>query len=389
MPALYAQSLATFVVCLASLYILAKLAPIVKLLDYPDERKRHSDPVPVVGGIALYCTLLFGAFLWGNDTASMISVRGQDALWILVGTAGFLVVTGVADDRFQLGITLRAGCELLAALAVIELLDLRVVKLGDLLGIGVIRLPSDVSYIFTAIGIFGVINAFNMLDGLDGALASLVIATLVVFHLLTETPVGSVSLTLGVSLLAFLISNLSLTRSIPKTFLGDAGSRLLGFIVVCLLLAAASDQVGASKIINPVTTLYLVALPLCDMTFTTLRRIIKGRSPFLPDRTHIHHLLEELGFPKLRALGVIVITSLAMNLLGLTLHRLGAPERYQMAIFMILFAAYCFFVNQAWFLVEKRETADGLGTSSNKKPLSASTHTIERQAKIQSKAEPR
>ena len=291
----------------------------------------------------------------------MISVRGQDALWILVATAGFLVVTGVADDRFQMGITARAGCELLAALAVIELLDLRVVKLGDLLGLGIIRLPSDVSYIFTAIGIFGVINAFNMLDGLDGALASLVIATLVVFHLLTETPVGHVSLILGVSLLAFLISNLSLTRLIPKTFLGDAGSRLLGFIVVCLLLAAASEQVGSPKIINPVTTLYLVALPLCDMTFTTLRRIINGRSPFLPDRTHVHHLLEELGFSKLRALGIIVITSLAMNLLGLMLHRLGAPEHYQMAIFMILFSAYCFFVNQAWFLVEKLQAAGRSG----------------------------
>ena len=75
MSSLYAQGLAAFLVCLANLYILAKLAPAVKLLDYPDERKRHSNPVPVVGGIALYCTLLVGAFLWGNDTASMISVR--------------------------------------------------------------------------------------------------------------------------------------------------------------------------------------------------------------------------------------------------------------------------------------------------------------------------
>ena len=94
------------------------------------------------------------------------------------------------------------GSELLVALIVIEKLDLRV-HLGDLLSIGNIQLSAFIAYPFTMVAIFGIINAFNMLDGIDGLLATLVIATLVTFHLFTELPPGLVTLFIGSSLGAF------------------------------------------------------------------------------------------------------------------------------------------------------------------------------------------
>ena len=118
------------------------------------------------------------------------------------------------------------------------------------------------AYPFTVISIFGVINAFNMLDGMDGLLATLVILTIALFHLFTATQPGFVSLAIAASLLAFLVSNLNFSPLRPKTFLGDAGSKLLGFIVACLLLAAASAQVGEIKLVQPSTALFVVAIPL-------------------------------------------------------------------------------------------------------------------------------
>ena len=129
---------------------------------------------------------------------------------------------------------------------------------------------------FSVLAIFGLINAFNMLDGIDGLLAMLVIATLLSFHIFTNTESGLFSLYLMSALAGFLVSNLSLSRLVPQCFLGDAGSKLLGFIVVLLLLSAASEQVGGEKLIKPVTALYLVAIPCSIWCYNIAKSISKA-----------------------------------------------------------------------------------------------------------------
>lgn len=347
------QTLVAFGFTLAMTVVLSQVAPSLGLMDKPSDRKRHTEATPLVGGLAIMVTLCLGAILWGESNGFFIAVRDQQALWVLLGCALFLTLTGALDDRLNLGIFARVGSELMVALVVIEVLNLRLVHLGDLLGIGNIQLSAYFAYPFTMVAIFGIINAFNMLDGMDGLLASLVIATLITFHLFTELPPGLVTLFIGSSLVAFLVSNLKLAAFIPKTFLGDAGSRLLGFIVVCLLLGAASGQVGGTKIIRPATALFLVALPLFDMVFTTLRRVIRKGSPFEADRGHIHHLLQDLGFSDRRALVVIVAISVSLNFLGLMLHRSIVAEHHQFAMFCGCFALYCLLMSQAWRVAER------------------------------------
>ena len=347
------QGLAAFGFTLVMIFVLSKFAPRLGLMDTPSDRKRHATATPLVGGLAIMATLCLGALIWGESNGFLIAVRDQEALWVLLGCAIFLVLTGVLDDRFSLGVFARVGSELLVAMIVIESLNLRLVDLGDLLSIGNIQLSAFFAYPFTMIAIFGIINAFNMLDGIDGLLATLVIATLVTFHLFTELPPGLVTLFIGSSLVAFLVSNLKLAPFIPKAFLGDAGSRLLGFIVVCLLLGAASGQVGGTKIIQPATALFLVALPLFDMVFNTLRRILRKGSPFAADRGHIHHLMQDLGFSDRRALVLIVAISVSLNFLGLMLHRSIVAEYHQFAIFCGCFALYCLLISQAWRVAEK------------------------------------
>ena len=353
MSPLLVQSLTAFFCTLVAIVALAPLARKVGLVDVPTERKQHQDAVPLIGGLAIFIAFLAGALLWGAAETSTVVIKGQSALGVLLGCSAFLVITGMLDDRFHLGVFMRIASEVLVALTIIELLDLRLTWLGDLVGTGEIGMPPTVSYIFTVVAMFGLMNAFNMLDGIDGLLASLVITTIVGFHLFTATKPGLVSLFILASLSAFLISNLKLSPIVPKTFLGDAGSKLLGFVVVCLLLGAASSQVGGEKLIKPATALFLVTVPLFDMVFTTLRRIIRKGSPFAADRSHIHHLFLDLGFSHRRALVMIVTINLAATSLGLLLHQLNAPEYYQLGIFIGMFALYCLLASQAWIVADK------------------------------------
>jgi UDP-GlcNAc:undecaprenyl-phosphate GlcNAc-1-phosphate transferase len=323
------------------------------LVDTPTERKQHAEPVPLIGGIAIFITFCVGTFIWSDAEGASLIIREKNALGVLMGCCAFLVITGALDDRYNLGVFLRVVSEVLVALIFIELTGLKLLWLGDLIGVGEIRMPPSVSYIFTVIAIFGLMNAFNMLDGIDGLLASLAITTIIGFHLFTATAPGLISLFILSALCAFLISNLKLAPCIPKTFLGDAGSKLLGFVMVCLLLSAASGQVGGQKLIKPVTALYLVAIPLFDMVFTTVRRVIRNGSPFAADRSHIHHLILDLDFSHRRALVMIVAMNVTATGLGLLLHRLQAPEYYQMGIFMGAFALYSLLVSQAWVAADR------------------------------------
>ena len=125
---------------------------------------------------------------------------------------------------------------------------------------------------------------------------------------------------------------------------------------MCLLLAAASAQVGDTKLIKPVVALLVVALPPYDMVFTSLRRIIRKGSPFAADRSHIHCLMQDLGFSERRAPVIIVCIHSSITLIGLTLHRADTPEHYQFAIFSGGFALYSLLSSQLWLVAKRLES---------------------------------
>ncbi len=358
------SSLVTLALCafFSTLLLSVLLAPVARkvgLVDEPSERKQHQHPIPLTGGIAVFCSLALCAIIWNLSSSGNLFNDQREIISTLVRCSGFLVFTGALDDRFHLGVLLRIVSEVLVAIAVIELIGLRLDELGDLVGTGNIEMPRAVAYTFTVIAMFGLINAFNMLDGLDGLLASMVIATVLGFHVFTATAPSLLALCIISTLGAFLVSNLDLSPVIPKSFLGDAGSKLLGFIVVVLLLEAASGKVFGSVELRPVTALYLVAIPLFDMVFTSLRRIVRRGSPFAADRSHIHHLLLDLGFSHRRAVVLILAINLATTGLGLLLQRLAAPDYYQMGIFVASFVFYCLFASQAWRVADKLTAIQG------------------------------
>ena len=353
MSTLILQFCIAFVATLAGLIVTSPLAKRLGLIDKPSERKRHSSYAPLTGGLAIYLSMLVCVFIWSEQVSGLTLVRSQEAVNAILTCCGLIVFIGALDDRFDMRVPWRIAAELLIAYSVIEILDFRLRELGDLFGFGAITLDTIPSYLFTLIAIFGLINAFNMLDGLDGLLASLIIASLTTFHTLSGTPPNFASVFVVGSLSAFLAVNLQFIKIVPRCFLGDAGSKLLGFTMVLLLLSAASDQVGTVKVIRPVTALFCAAIPLFDMVFVSLRRVMNGCSPFSSDRTHIHHLLKELGVNDRSCLVYITGGQTLLVCLGMILHNSKVDDHQQMAVFLTAFSVYCLTIAALWRRVEK------------------------------------
>ena len=297
----------SFVVSALVLRALYPWASRLGLLDHPSERRKiHSDATPLIGGIAIFCGFL---------VCSVICLPWEACRVCGALGAAILVVVGVVDDRYQLGHHIRFLAQIAAALLLTLGVGVHLESLGDLLGLGEIHL----SYLATPITVFaivGIINAFNMIDGIDGLAAGLALSALT--PLLLIMPQGQshthfLVLALIAATVPYLVCNLELCCCKGrKVFLGDAGSMLLGYVVVWALIEVSQNQ----HAIRPVTALWLVAIPLMD-TFSVMgRRVLSRRSPFSADRGHLHHVLSRLlGSPR-RALFPMLLSAVALAALG-------------------------------------------------------------------------
>lgn len=346
------QLVASFFLTLALIIVLAPMTRGLGLTDKPSARKLHQGNIPLTGGIALFLTLTALLFVFLKPTSTHLA-------WLL--GAGLLVIAGALDDRFNLPLLPRVIIELLAAAIMVFGAGLWVEDLGNLLGTGNLSLPFWLGMPVTLIAVFGIINAINMIDGMDGLASGVCLLALGVLLAVTgpSASLGGLELLLMGGLLAFMFCNISGGRYLPKVFLGDAGSNLLGFTLVWLVIETTSTDKSISQRLEPATALYLVGLPLIDMVTTTLRRVRKGKSPFHPDRTHIHHILQRSGFSHGGALVLILVLSLTINLIGVTLQKLGAPAWLLFLVFIGLFVLYSYNIHHAWKLSKRLRPLSG------------------------------
>src|SRR5690606_32615579 len=274
------------------------------------------------------------------DGPALAFPRPTDGVFLASGAV--LVVVGALDDRFGLDVRLRMVIEAMAATLMVFGAGLWISNLGNLLGVGQIHMPIWLGYPFTLVAVFGILNAMNMIDGMDGLAGGISLMALLILLCLMPpdaTVHGLAPLLLG-GLLAFLLCNLQILPFMPKIFLGDAGSKLLGLALVWFLILAAKNPNLAEGGMAPATALYLVGLPLFDMVATTIRRGRRGVSPFQPDRTHIHHILQGLGWRPRRVILVILGLALAINLLGVAFTLAKLPDAVQFAVFFALYLTY-------------------------------------------------
>lgn len=323
----------------AALFLMRKVARNMGLVDRPDQRKNHTGVIPIAGGIAICITLSNILYtrpeLIPNSTLLLTSII-------------VLTVIGSLDDKYDLNIFFRLFTQILLALAFIYVSDYQILYLGDLFGFGDIWLGHYVSCAITIVGILSVINAFNMIDGVDGLLGTLSIITFLGLAWLLQwnqqASLAYFCLILVVTILPYVMMNLGYFGRQRKVFMGDAGSMLLGFVAVWLLLNASQGDRESS--ISPTTALWLIGVPLMDMVCVVIRRVMLKQSPFHPDRNHIHYILQDLGLSALRVFSYICGLACLLAFIGVMGELLHIPEFVMLYGFLICFGIYCCFLNQ-------------------------------------------
>ena len=276
-------------VTLVALMMLVPNAPRLGLLDNPSHRKRHESPTPMVGGLAIFLGL----------AASLSVATPLDNVFPFMIAAGCFVTLGVIDDRLEINGPLRS-C--LQAIIITGFLIATSVQVSDL-GLGT-EIPAHpglmtLGYFFTAVALLGLVNAFNLIDGLDGLSSGLAIIALVGVGL-AATIAGHNNYALSVvvmvaPVLVFWSANVGLLGSRMKTFLGDAGATFLGFLVGVTLIQSSQAPVS---IIEPVFVVWCVAIPVIDTLQVMYHRMKDGRSIFDSDRLHMHYRLVDAGYSK-------------------------------------------------------------------------------------------
>ena len=313
------------------LKVLIHLAPRLNLMDEPGGHRQHEDKTPLVGGLAIFCSFLI-TVLWTD-----VPLSGLRALF--AGSV-LLVIIGVLDDMHELSTRWRFIPQIIAALGACLWADILLVDLGKLFGDSVLYLGRW-SIALTVFSMVGVINALNMIDGTDGQSGSiLLIAFAALAWVAASTGYQQLSILIAILVIVavFLAFNFPFSEnSRARTFMGDTGSMFLGFLL-CWYLIVMSQ--GETRQITPVTALWLVSIPLIDTVSVMLRRMALGHSPFVADRTHIHHLLPTFGFSRRKSLLIVIILTLAGALYGLYALQANIAESFQFTVFMAFFVGY-------------------------------------------------
>lgn len=296
---------------LALLIVVSLIPAIIKyalkfnLVDMPDERKVHQIPTPRFGGLAIF----FGTFLFTVILATTLN----NTLFLQLLFLLFLVfLLGIADDKASLKANFKFGIQIILATAMVAL-GFRIESLHGLMGIG--HLAPVIQYPLSILVIVGLTNAFNLIDGIDGLAGGLTLINSFIFahlfYVIGKPLFALFSISLAGASLGFLIFNFKNA----KIFMGDGGSLFIGFSMSIMGIAFLKFMPQAQPLVemrNVALVFSLMLVPVYDTVRVFAERIIQGRSPFHPDKTHIHHLLLKSGFNPTKAVIILYLTNIAL-----------------------------------------------------------------------------
>ncbi len=318
-----------FIITFLAVPVILQVAEQKKLYDIPDERKVHTRLVASLGGVGI-----FGGFL----LASLLSIQGylNPEFQYFFAAALVIFFLGLKDDLMILSATKKFIGQIIAASILIHLGGIRLDSMHGLLGFN--ELPEAFSLALSYLTIIVVINSFNLIDGVDGLASSLGILTMSVFGIyffvIDYQAYALFSFALAGSLVAFMIFN----HHPAKIFMGDSGSLMIGLvnaILVIKFINVANEPFVAVQVPSAVAIGFAILIvPLLDTLRVFSIRIFNGRSPFTPDRNHVHHLLLDRGLGHT----AVTITCVAVNIGFIVLAWLGRSlgPNYLLLIMLVL-----------------------------------------------------
>lgn len=281
----------SFLIAFFAIPAIIRVANEKRLFDLPDPRKVHTKQIASLGGVGIFIGFLLSLLL-------CVSLQQAPEFQYFYAASLLVFFLGIKDDILILSASKKFLGQLLAAAIIIHLGNIRIDSMHGFLGI--YALPDVVSYPLSYLIVIVVVNAFNLIDGVDGLAASLGLLTTAVFGTyfsMAHMPAYALlSFGLTGALCAFLIYN----YHPAKIFMGDSGALLLGLvnaILVIKFITVADSLNGTFPIPSSVAIGFsILIVPLLDTLRVFSIRIVNGRSPFSPDRNHIHHLMLDRGF---------------------------------------------------------------------------------------------
>lgn len=327
------RTLILIIVALLSLTVTTVVYPFVlryarrhKIVDNPDARKLHRLPVPVMGGVAVYTGILAGCL------AMFFLVPGASISWSLMAITTMLLM-GVWDDIKNLPALLRLVAQFCIVGAYMWFTGYHIDNFFGVFGIHEISPWLGIPLSLVA-GV-GVINAINMIDGVDGYSSGFGIMAsgsfAVLFIAVHQSVWSCLAVIVASSLIPFFFHNVFGKKS--KMFIGDGGTMMIGFLMTIFALGAFSLRHGSELEEQGVGVIAMTVAILCIPIFDTLRvmtaRMARGRSPFKPDKSHLHHLFIDMGFSHLGAAIIILSINVVVILVWLLLWLCGASINVQ------------------------------------------------------------
>lgn len=305
------------------------------LVDLPDRnRKFHKRPTPLTGGLSIFISLLISAKLY-IDLNELNGFIPLFSLMLVIGSF-FILVIFLIDDLISLRPSIRLIAQVLCSYFVIHTSGVYLENLGDLLGFGEIYL-GNLGIPVTIFCVVGIMNAFNMIDGINGLCAGSALVMLLFTGFASNFIYDSMLVILIGSMLGFSVFNLGIIGKKRGVFLGDHGSNFIGFVVAWVAIHCSQNEIYN---LAPMTTVWFVAIPFLDCIALIISRTLRGISWAAPGRDHIHHKLMQKYSPEMSLLIILFFSSL-LNLFGLYLEN-NFDIYISFYIFLIFSASYYF-----------------------------------------------
>lgn len=331
----------TFITSLLLVPIVKKIAIHVNAMDMPNERKVHKVPMPRMGGLAIFLSFMLGYMLYARESTMMLSV--------LIGSF-LIVICGMLDDISPIRARYKFIIQIVAASAVCIYGNLTLDYIS-LLGLNM-YFPAPLNYVITIFFMVAIMNAINLIDGLDGlaaGISSIYFITISIIAFILNQMGGLdviLSLIMAGATLGFLVHNFP-----PASiFMGDSGSLFLGYIISVIALLGFK----ATTLTTLIIPICILAIPIFDTVAAIIRRLLKGQNIGKPDKEHFHHQLLKMKFSPRTT--ILIIYSITILFSAVSVFFVLGDQKEAMIIYIILMLFLIFIVMKTDILFKHKKT---------------------------------
>lgn len=316
------------------IFLFAKVSYSLNLVDIPNYRKKHTKPTAYTGGLAISISYICSLLLFETYIQS---------LNMIISISLLLAVVGFIDDKNNLNIGGKLSLQILPIIYLIIVENLHLTQLGNYEYFK-FELNST-SIPFTLLATMFLINSFNYFDGLDGTLGFTSISVIIILYFLTaDTNIKLYLINILLPICIFLLFNFSIFN-LPKLFLGDNGSLLLGFIIAFTLIYLANE-----RILHPILLAWSISIFVYEFLSINFLRLKNNKGIFKAGRDHLHHLIYDKTNSIFMTNFLIFFSNIFLFLVGYTTFKLFNPL---ISLFTFMFSFIFFFIIRSTYLLKK------------------------------------